>query len=132
MLLIMTLLGHSISWSQNNINNSSTGGLLVPDTTIEVPISVVRIINKKFIERKYYMNIADAQDSVIDLQKSYIEEQRYIIGDLQSRISEANRINCNIRDECEKRKKKEIIFGCAALTFATTTIVATFICIFKK
>lgn len=132
MLLLMMLLGHSISWSQSSNDSISTGSLMSADTTIEVPINVIRIVNNKLIERKYYINIADSQDSIIDLQKGYIKEQKYIIEDLQSRILESNKINENIRNECERQKRKEIIFGGLAGTFATTTIVAVLICIFKN
>lgn len=126
------LLGHSISWSQNRIDNIPTGNIIEANTTIEIPVSVIRVANKKLIERKYYINIANAQDSVIDLQKGYIDEQQIIIGDLQNRILECNRINENIRNECEKQRKKQTILGSTTAVFATTTIVTVLICIFKK
>lgn len=107
--MIVMLLNCFISWSQTNNVNLSTGEEIQSDTTVIVPISIIREANIKLLERKYYIAISEQQDSIINLKTSYIIEQDKVIDDLQERIIKINNINNDLENKYQKQRKRTTI-----------------------
>lgn len=66
------LLGsYSRSWCQSEIDNvvHSPRGVNTTDTTVLVPINMIKIANTKIIKAKLYKDIINEQDSIINLHK---------------------------------------------------------------
>lgn len=113
------LLHCSISWCQiNNSSFPSTG-----EATITITIDTVRIINAKLIERNYLLELCKQQDSIISLNKKYIEEQNKVIKDFQNKIIDYNRINENLQKEYERQRKRTIIISTVGGTIITGCVI---------
>ena len=112
------LLHCSTSWCQTNSSSPSTG-----KATISITIDTIRIVNAKLIERNYLLELCKQQDSIIALNKQYIEEQNKIIKDFQNKIVDYNRINENLQKEYEKQRKRTIIISTVGGTIITGCIV---------
>lgn len=66
------LLGsYSRSWCQSKIDNVvyTPRGVNTTDTTVLVPINMIKIANTKIIKAKLYKDIINEQDSIINLHK---------------------------------------------------------------
>ncbi len=97
------------------MNLHSTGSSQNADTTITVTIAEVREINKKLIERKYLLKITEAQDSVINNQAEYINEQERVVEETKSALSRVDFLHNRLN------KKFNIVKGTAiALSVAFT------------
>lgn len=97
------------------MNLSSTGSSQNADTTITVTIAEVREINKKLIERKYLLKITEAQDSIINNQAEYINEQERVVEETKSALSKVDFLHNRLN------KKFNIVKGTAiALSVAFT------------
>ncbi len=97
------------------MNLPSTGSSQNADTTITVTIAEVREINKKLIERKYLLKITEAQDSVINNQAEYINEQERVVEETKSALSRVDFLHNRLN------KKFNIVKGTAiALSVAFT------------
>ena len=97
------------------MNLPSTGSSQNTDTTITVTIAEVREINKKLIERKYLLKITEAQDSVINNQAEYINEQERVVEETKSALSKVDFLHNRLN------KKFNIVKGTAiALSVAFT------------
>lgn len=129
------LLSYSKSWCKNS--SPSTGRLvqaITADTTIIVdtanvciPIDYIRKANIKLIERKYYIELNNQKDTIINLKDKYIEEQNKAIIDLQNRIQISNNINESIKKDLDKQLKiNKILYGTIAGCVASTIIVLLF------
>jgi len=111
-----------------NITSPFTGKQNIEDTCVYIPISSIRAANNKLIERKYLINIVEAQDSIICLQDSYILNQDSINDILKDRIIKTNELNNSLQKQYEKEQKKKIIYGSVAgacMVGIVTTIVTT-------
>lgn len=90
--MIVLLLSYSVNSLQvqaqtNKPIASSTGKILQSDTNkVSVPISYIKDANAKLIERVYLLEVNKQQDSIINLNKLYINEQSFIIKDFQIRV----------------------------------------------
>lgn len=97
------------------MNLPSTGSSQNADTTITVTIAEVREINKKLIERKYLLKITEAQDSIINNQAEYINEQERVVEETKSALSKVDFLHNRLN------KKFNIVKGTAiALSVAFT------------
>lgn len=112
-ILVTTVLLYCLeSWS---MNLPSTGSSQNADTTITVTIAEVREINKKLIERKYLLKITEAQDSIINNQAEYINEQERVVEETKSALSKVDFLHNRLN------KKFNIVKGTAiALSVAFT------------
>lgn len=117
----MTLLFCLDNWCQSlDAPYSLYGGSAREDTTVLVSVNDIRIINKKLIERKYYIKISNEQDSIIRLQNEYNKEQSIIINNLQYKIKDITDINDKLQEDYNKQKRKTIIAGSIA---GTTSVI---------
>ena len=97
------------------MNLPFTGSSQNADTTITITIAEVREINKKLIERKYLLKITEAQDSVINNQAEYINEQERVVEETKSALSKVDFLHNRLN------KKFNIVKGTAiALSVAFT------------
>lgn len=87
-------------------NASSTGEITESDTTVVVPINLIRKANTKMIERKYLIDVVNQQDSIIILKNAYIGEQNKVINDFQNRVVKLNALNESINNDLNKQKTK--------------------------
>lgn len=92
------------SFCQINPSNSSTGKGLQTDTIVPISIRYIREANAKLIEREYLLEVNKHQDSIINLNKSYIAEQSAIIKDFQGRVVTLNNANANIKESLDRQR----------------------------
>lgn len=70
--MILMSLSCLTSWSTIEDNVPSTGKVTGADTSyVSVPISYLREANVKMIERNYYKEMVDAQDSIVKVLKEH-------------------------------------------------------------
>lgn len=86
---------------------------------------MLRAANNKLIERKYYINIVNEQDSIINFQKQYINEQNEIISDMQNRIIETNRINQKLQEQYDRQRHKTMVCSTVLGTVLVGALVGT-------
>ncbi len=86
---------------------------------------MLRAANNKLIERKYYINIVNEQDSIINFQKEYINEQSEIISDMQNRIMETNRINQKLQEQYDRQRHKTMVCSTVLSTVLVGALVGT-------
>ena len=115
MLMIVLLLSSSKNLlGQTNDTIPSTGDYIRSDTAVAtVPIYLIKSANAKMIERLYLIEVNNKQDSIIDMKDKYINEQKHIIADFQSRVNAANKLNDSVKNDLEKqrRRNKIITYG---------------------
>lgn len=110
MLMIVLLLSSSKSLlGQTNDSTPSTGNWSKADTTVVVPINLIKQANAKMIERLYLFEIVNQQDTIINMKDKYINEQQRIITDFQKRINDTNKLNESIKKDLDKQKKRNKI-----------------------
>lgn len=95
------------------------GSNLEDSIKVELPISLIKKANERLIERKYLISIYYEQDSIIQFQNSYIDNQSDIINTMQERIAINNQINEDLNNTLDKQKKKNKI-----ITYGAVGIVA--------
>ena len=98
------LLGsYSRSWCQSEIDNvvHPPREVNTTDTTVLVPINMIKIANTKIIKAKLYKDIINEQDSIINLHNS-------------------NKVNDNLNKSIEriKRKNRYLVSGGAVCAIA--------------
>ena len=98
------LLGsYSRSWCQSEIDNvvHPSRGVNTTDTTVLVPINMIKIANTKIIKAKLYKDIINEQDSINNLDNS-------------------NKVNDNLNKSIEriKRKNRYLVSGGAVCAIA--------------
>lgn len=116
MLTIVLLLCNSENLlGQTNDSIPSTGDYIRSDTTVAtVPIYLIKSANVKMIERLYLIEVNNKQDSIIDMKDKYINEQKHIIADFQSRVNAANKLNKSVKNDLEKQRRKNKIITYSA------------------
>lgn len=97
--------------ARTNDSIPSTGEFQRIDTTITINIGYIRQANAKMIERKHLLNITKEQDSIILFNRSYIKEQNKIIKSMQERITNAAKINQDIKKDLDKQMRRTKILG---------------------
>lgn len=87
------------------MNNHFTGSLRgeAEDSTVTIPISYIRNANLKLIERKYLLNVNSQKDSIINLQKLYINTQEDIY---KSSVKQYNK---------KIKQQRNILYGSGAI-----------------
>jgi len=92
--------------SKNNDINSSTGKVILYDTVyVNVPIKFIREANVKLLERVYLIRINKQQDSIINLNNNYINNQKTTINDFGLRIIKVTDAYSKATVSLEKQKK---------------------------
>ena len=86
---------------------------------VELPISLIKKVNERLIERKYLISIYYEQDSIIQFQNSYIANQSNIINTMQERIIINNQMNEDLNKALDKQKKNNKI-----ITYGAVGVVA--------
>lgn len=90
----------------------SKGEIIQTDSTyVSIPISYIKLANKKLIERQLLIKTNIYKDSIILDYKKYIEEQDNINKSFQHRIDEANEINQNLSKRLDRQQKTSLILG---------------------
>ena len=105
------LLGsYSRSWCQSEIDNivHPPRGVNTTDTTVLVPINMIKIANTKIIKAKLYKDIINEQDSIINLHK------------IKYNALYSNKVNDNLNKSIEriKRKNRYLVSGGAVCAIA--------------
>lgn len=94
---------------------TSTGELIQSDSTlVTIPISYIKLANKKLIERQLLIETNLYKDSIILDYKKYINEQSKITKDFQKRIDESNRINQDLSKRLNRQQKTSLVLGSIA------------------
>lgn len=83
----------------------------IDSTYVSIPISYIKLANKKLIERQLLIKTNIYKDSIILDYKKYIEEQDNINKSFQHRIDEANEINQNLSKRLDRQRKTSLILG---------------------
>jgi len=120
-LLLISLKSYQ---ARSQTISSSTGKQLQSDTSkITVPIIYIKDANAKLIERLYLLKINKQQDSIINLNKLYINEQSNIIKDFQNKVVNITNDNNKLKTEVVKQKNKSNIFiGTTVISLIVVTI----------
>ena len=107
MLLLNCLNNCLIGQTLRNYNNSSTGEIIIIDTnTVVLPVSTIKTINARLIEREYLLTTVSLKDSIISSYKRYSDEQSNIINDLQNRIVDSNNKFNNVNNSLIRTRKE--------------------------
>ena len=103
------------------------GSNLEDSIKVELPISLIKKANERLIERKYLISIYYEQDSIIQFQNSYIDNQSDIINTMQNRIVTNNQINEDLNKALDKQKKKNKIITYGAIGVVTGLLIGILI-----
>lgn len=103
------------------------GSNLEDSIKVELPISLIKKANERLIERKYLISIYYEQDSIIQFQNSYIDNQSDIINTMQNRIVTNNQINEDLNKALDKQKKKNKIITYGAVGVVTGLLIGILI-----
>ena len=115
MIMIVQLSLAFLSWSNDNWDPSSTGGLTKADTAkVAIPIDAIRAANIKLIEAKANEQVVLLQSNTIKDQRDIISELENINKDLQSRIVQANNNNERLAKDMNKYRKRSKVATWAA------------------
>ena len=128
-LLILLLLINSISWCQNNNVILPLRGINCNDTITyaKIPISYIKKANVKLIERKFYIELNNQKDSIINYKNQYINSQNIIINQLNEDYTKARIINDNIQKDLDKQKTKTKIFLYSSIGLLSVIILTSLI-----
>ena len=114
--MIVLLGSYSRSWCQSEIDNvvHPPRGVNTTDTTVLVPINMIKIANTKIIKAKLYKDIINEQDS-IKYNALYKEVET-----LQNNLDNSNKVNDNLNKSIEriKRKNRYLVSGGAVCAIA--------------
>ena len=110
------LLGsYSRSWCQSEIDNivHPPRGVNTTDTTVLVPINMIKVANTKIIKAKLYKDIINEQDSIINLHKIKYNALHKEVETLQYNLNNSNKTNDNLNKSIEriKRKNRYLVSG---------------------
>ena len=111
------LLGsYSRSWCQSKIDNvvHPPRGVNTTDTTVLVPINMIKIANTKIIKAKLY------KDIMINLHKIKYNALYKEVETLQNNLDNSNKVNDNLNKSIEriKRKNRYLVSGGAVCAIA--------------
>ena len=124
LLVLMTVLlgSYSRSWCQSEIDNvvHPPRGVNTIDTTVLVPINMIKIANTKIIKAKLYKDIINEQDSIINLHKIKYNALYKEVETLQNNLDNSNKVNDNLNKSIEriKRKNRYLVSGGAVCAIA--------------
>jgi peptidoglycan hydrolase CwlO-like protein len=95
-------------------------GVNTTDTTVLVPINMIKIANTKIIKAKLYKDIIDEQDSIINLHKIKYNALYKEVETLQNNLDNSNKVNDNLNKSIEriKRKNRYLVSGSAVCAIA--------------
>lgn len=123
--MIVLLLSYSVNSLQVQAQTNkpiapSTGKQLQSDTgKVSVPISYIKDANAKLIERVYLLEVNKQQDSIINLNKLYIDEQSFIIKDFQGKvITLTNNVNTLNKSVASYKQHNAILKGISIVGIA--------------
>lgn len=120
--MIVLLGSYSRSWCQSEIDNvvHPPRGVNTTDTTVLVPISMIKVANAKIIKSKLYKDIIEEQDSIISLQKLKYNTINNEIKILQCNLDNTNKVNDNLNKSIEriKRNNRYLVGGGAVCAIA--------------
>ena len=119
LLILQVLICFNGLLQAQTISLPLQGSNLEDSIKVELPISLIKKANERLIERKYLISIYYEQDSIIQFQNSYIDNQRNIINTMQERIVINNQINEDLNNALNKQKKKNKI-----ITYGAVGVVA--------
>ena len=68
-------------------------GVNTTDTTVLVPINMIKVANTKIIKAKLYKDIIDEQDSIINLHKIKYNALHKEVETLQYNLDNSNKVN---------------------------------------
>lgn len=106
----------------------STGEKIKTDSAqVTIPVSYIKLANKKLIERQMLIETNAYKDSIILDYKTFVNEQDKIINDFQNRLLENNKINEDLSKRLDKQKKISLICGTAAGASLAVIIVVALI-----
>lgn len=117
------LLGsYSRSWCQSEIDNIAhpPRGVNTTDTTVLVPINMIKVANTKIIKAKLYKDIINEQDSIINLHKIKYNALHKEVETLQYNLNNSNKTNDNLNKSIEriKRNNRYLVSGGAVCAIA--------------
>ena len=123
LVLVIVLLGsYSRSWCQSEIDNvvHPPRGVNTTDTTVLVPINMIKIANTKIIKAKLYKDIINEQDSIINLHKIKYNALYKEVETLQNNLDNSNKVNDNLNKSIEriKRNNRYLVSGGAVCAIA--------------
>lgn len=121
--MTMLMLSYSKSWCQSN--NTPTGGRT---DSVLISIDYIKLANKKLIEGISNKRIVVLQDSIINLQSEKYAELENEVSILQTKLYEANRVNCNLNEKVDNQNRKVKFLGGTALA----STLAFILCIILK
>ena len=106
----------------------STGEITQIDSTyVSIPISYIKLANKKLIERQLLIKTNIYKDSIILDYKHYIEEQNKINKEFQHRINKANELNQDLSKRLNRQQKTSLVLGSVAGASIVAIIITALI-----
>lgn len=92
--MIVLLGSYSRSWCQSEIDNiiHPPREVNTTDTTVLVPINMIKIANTKIIKAKLYKDIINEQDSIINLHKIKYNALYKEVEILQNNLDNSNKV----------------------------------------
>lgn len=120
MIMIVWLLNGFISWCWSN---SSTGGKIQTDTTVLIPISIIKKANIKLIKAKRDSQIIVIQEDIINSKDVVIYDLAKINSELKERIVRIHNEKQAIIDERNKYKVRSRRASWAAVGSGSAFIV---------
>ena len=113
--MIVLLGSYSRSWCQSEIDNivHPPRGVNTTDTTVLVPINMIKVANTKIIKAKLYKDIIN--DHKIKYNALHKEVET-----LQNNLDNSNKVNDNLNKSIEriKRKNRYLVSGGAVCAIA--------------
>lgn len=83
------------------------------DTTVVLSMDEIRELDKKLVERKYLIKITETQDSIINNQKEYIQEQEKLAKASTDKIKELDSLHRKMVNKSNIMKGTSICLGVA-------------------
>jgi predicted RNase H-like nuclease (RuvC/YqgF family) len=95
-------------------------GVNTTDTTVLVPINMIKVANTKIIKAKLYKDIINEQDSIINLHKIKYNALHKEVETLQYNLNNSNKTNDNLNKSIEriKRNNRYLVSGGAVCAIA--------------
>lgn len=124
--MTLLLLNYLKCLSQVNNECSLYGELNAKDTTtVNIPISYIKLANIKLIERNYLIKLNNEKDSIIYFQNNYISTSDSIINDFNNSISTISNINRNLNKSLSKVKEenKYLKIGLGGVIVGVITVI---------
>ena len=96
-------------------------------SNVIIPISYIKLANKKLIERQLLIETNIYKDSIILDYKQYIEEQNKINKEFQHRINKANELNQDLSKRLNRQQKTSLVLGSIAGASIVVIIITALI-----